>query len=118
MQDTTTIDTSDLDAAPRLVREALNTRRRLYLVTTYGDGTKFHRTGRIGKTGGTKPVYLVMARSNSLGSWDTLTETDWEPQIGHTEARTQVMGVQHSDGKYYTPFTGKHIKPGKNRFED
>lgn len=115
---TTTIDTSVLDSAPRLVRESLNTRRRLYLVTTYSDGTTHHRTGRIGRTTGTIPCYLVMHRTNQIGSWDTLTEDDWEPQIGHTEARTQVMGVQHSDGKYYRPFSNTPIKPGKNRFED
>ena len=66
---------TDADLAQQFV-PFLNSGERVKVTTTYGDGEEFTRTGTIGVTGGWRPVFLLMHRSNSVGSWDTLKATD------------------------------------------
>lgn len=122
----TDIDTSDLDAAPAAVQHAYNHRpqgARVYLVTTYADGSTWHRTGYIGKTTGTRPGFLVISRISDYGSSDLLTASTWE--------NTVVAGISQSYGSpYYIPglrtadklkgvrYSGLRVLPGHNRYEE
>lgn len=106
-------DNSVIDAAPQGIKDAYLSGKRVYLVTRYSEKSAHHRTGTIGKTTGWKPAYLVMHRANQLGSWDMLSSFDYENGAG----RTEVLGVQGSDGRYRNPRTGELVKPGRNRFE-
>ena len=104
------LDTTDLDPAPAAVHLAYENRRkglttRVYLVTTYDDGTQWHRTGTVGKTTGWKPGYLLMSSSRAIGSSDLLTASTWE--------NTVVAGIQHGGGGgYYTPGNRRAEVPG------
>lgn len=99
------IDTADLDAAPAAVRYAAADQScRVYLVTTYDDGSQWHRTGRIGKTTGTRPGFLLMGRSSDTGSSDLLTASTW--------GDTVVAGIQHNGNGYYTPGNTRQAVPG------
>jgi hypothetical protein len=114
------IDTTTLDAAPAIIGQAHKSGARLYLVTTYIDGSEWHRTGRIGKTAGHKPAYLVMSRSDSMGSSDLLSEWDWEQRDEQSNsARTEVRGIKHRGGsKYFKPSSTIEVKPGRVRFTE
>lgn len=109
---TTTRDMTDCDAAPEAVkiayRDAPHTR--LYLVTTYSDGTTWHRTGYIGRTTGTRPAYLLVPRSSDDGSSDLLSASIW--------GNTVVAGVQRMPGGGYVDQDHKPVKPGRNRYEE
>lgn len=61
-------DPSDLD--PRFI-DAFNTGRRIAL-NTWGE----RKTGTVGVTTGWKPVFLLMARRNCIGSSWTLSPRD------------------------------------------
>lgn len=106
-----TLDTTDLDAAPAAVRAAYAMRKsngsgtmRIYLVTTYTDGSQWHRTGDVGKTTGDRPAFLLMGRFSDIGSSDLLTASTW--------TNTVVAGVQHNGGGYYTPGNRPASIPG------
>lgn len=105
------LDTTELDAAPAAILRAYEERKagrtvRVYLVTTYDDGTQHHRTGTIGKTvGGWKPCYLLMSSSRAIGSSDLLSRRTWE--------NTVVAGIQNGDGQgYYVPGNTRGDVPG------
>jgi hypothetical protein len=49
---------------------------RLEISTPYADGTNFVRRGRIGISTGHKPVFLLLPRRDSRGSWDVLNDRD------------------------------------------
>lgn len=99
-------DASTLDALPAF-KAAAEHGRRVYVVTTYPNGSEHHRTGRIGRTTGTRPAYLVMHRADQLGSWDLIDERDTE--------RTRIVATQRPDGTYTTP-DHRRVHPGRNRF--
>lgn len=107
-------DTSDLDAAPAIVREAAENRHawRLYLVTTYPSGSQWHRTGYIGRTTGTRPAFLLMNDSRAIGSSDLLDARTWE--------NTAVVGVQRgARWGYFSPVgTRARVMPGRNRYTE
>jgi hypothetical protein len=67
------------------------TMRRLRVRTTYPSGETFERTGWVGKTTGWRPVFLLMRRSDSISSWDTLGEAD------------EIVAVQDPYTKQYRP---------------
>ena len=69
---------------------------RIRVRTTYTNGETWERTGTVGKTTGWLPVYLLMHRSNSMGSWDTLHGGDF---VGGT--RDEVIAVKR--GRNYIP---------------
>ena len=105
------MDTTVLEAAPAIIREASehHSTWRVYLVTTYSDGSTWHRTGYIGKTTGTRPAFLLMHDSRAIGSSDLLTESTW--------GNTEVAGVQRGpDWGYY--LNGRKVSPGRNRYEN
>ena len=102
---------NDIDNAPALIQEANSHRYdwRVYLVTTYRDGSEWHRTGYIGKTTGINPAYLLMRDSRAIGSRDLLTAKTWE--------NTRVAGIQRgANWGYYSG--GKRVYPGRNRYEN
>jgi hypothetical protein len=49
---------------------------RLKVRRTYSSGEEFVRTGTVGITSGWRPCFLLMHRSNAMGSWDTLSVDD------------------------------------------
>lgn len=49
---------------------------RIRVRTTYPSGDVFERTGTVGITTGQHPAFLLMHRSNSIGSWDVVDERD------------------------------------------
>jgi hypothetical protein len=53
-----------------------NTRDRVRVRRTYPDGTVWERTGWVSATTGWRPMFLLMARSNSTGSSDLLDGRD------------------------------------------
>lgn len=65
--------------------------QRVEVTTTYGEGPDFVRTGTVSISTGRKPILLLIHRSNSYGSWDTLS------------ARDRITGVQYSKGGKYYP---------------
>lgn len=100
------MDTTDLDSAPQTVKFAHGKpNTRVYLVTTYEDGSQWHRTGRIGMTTGTKPAYLLMSSTSAIGSSGLLTAETWK--------NTVVAGIQNGPGwGYYTPGNQRQNIPG------
>ena len=100
------MDTTDLDNAPRSILYAYGKPYvRVYLVTTYEDGSQWHRTGRIGRTTGTKPAYLLMSSTSAIGSSDLLTSETWK--------NTVVAGIQNAPSAgYYTPGNQRQNVPG------
>lgn len=104
------LDTSTLDAAPAIIRDAYARGWRVYLVTTWTGGEQHHRTGRVGKTMGWRPAFLLLSSSRASSSSDLLDATTWE--------RTVVAGVQYAPGRpYREPGTHRVVKPGRNRWE-
>lgn len=101
-------DLRHLEAAPPEMGMANRSRDiRVYLVTTYEDGSTWHRTGYVGTTTGTEPGYLLLTRSNSGGSSDLLLETSW--------SNTVVAGLQNARGGPYL-LKGRPVTPGRNRY--
>ena len=105
-----TLDTSDLDAAPALIQEASVNRHdwRVYLVTTYEDGSQWHRTGYVGKTTGHCPAFLLLHDSRAIGSSDLLDAKTWQDTV--------VAGVQRGASWGYYDSRGKRVMPGRNRY--
>lgn len=63
-------------------------RRRIKVTRTYtGPPDEVHtRTGTVGVSSGFRPIFLLMHRSNAIGSWDTLTDDD--VIVGEKNGRT------------------------------
>lgn len=66
-------DTSDLDAAHRSIRDAYESGARVRVYNARG----FTRTGRVSTTTGWRPSFLLMHRSNAVGSSDLLGSDDY-----------------------------------------
>lgn len=66
-------DASDL--ASQFV-EYFDSGDRIEVTTSYPSGEQWIRRGRVGITSGWKPVFLLMARRNCLGSSDVLGTSD------------------------------------------
>lgn len=97
-----------LEAAPFEIKTAATEwLTRVYLVTTYDDGTQWHRTGRVGRTMGITPGYLLLSRANSMGSSDVLLDDTW--------GNTVVAGIKHPGSRGYH-LKGVPVFPGRNRF--
>lgn len=69
-------DTSDLDAVHPSIRRAYETDQRVEVTRTYDDGTSWVRRGRVSTTTGWRPAFILMARVNSVSSWDVLDLRD------------------------------------------
>lgn len=67
-------DTADLDAASQF--KPYYHGERIRVTRDYGDGETHTRTGTVGMTTGWRPAFLLMARSNSMGSSDVLGPED------------------------------------------
>lgn len=91
------IDTSELHPA---FSTYVGTQHRVKVETVYRDdeGTvrDVHvRCGRIGKTTGTRPAYLVMHNSRAIGSSDVILPDT-------PNRRTRVIAVKQRDDRRYT----------------
>jgi hypothetical protein len=78
---------ADLDAAAQFV-PYFGTRQRIKVSRGYGDGEPHVRTGHVSRTTGWRPSFLLMHRSNSIGSSDLLCPED------------QIIAVQNKHGRY------------------
>ena len=70
---------------------------RVRVETTYKGGQVWTRTGKVGCSGGWSPVLLLIHRSNSSGSSDTMDADD------------VVTGVQRKNDNYYLPTFARHV---------
>lgn len=68
------MDYSSLDAAGQF--KPYFRGPRIKVTTTYPDGETFTRFGTVGVTTGWRPVFLLMKRSDSVGSSDVLGPDD------------------------------------------
>lgn len=66
---------------------------RIRVRTTYPSGDVFERTGTVGITTGHHPAFLLIHRSNDIGSWDVIDERD------------EIIAVRW-DGRTYEPVFG------------
>ena len=82
-------DTSALDECDPAISTYFHGPR-VRVVSTYANGETETRTGTISRTTGWRPVFLLMHRSNAIGSSDVLSPRD------------KVTAVQR-DGREYTP---------------
>ena len=57
-------------------RQYYGTGQRIQITTEYDNGTRWVRTGRVSATTGWRPAFLLMARSNQIGSSDVLGPRD------------------------------------------
>lgn len=80
-------DTTALDAAPQFAAY-FGTGQRIRVTRTYESGETDTRTGRVSRTTGWRPAFLLMSRSNALGSSDVLGPDD------------VITAVQDSRGRY------------------
>ncbi len=66
---------SEASLAPQFVRY-FNSGQRIEVVQRFADGTEYRRRGTVGVTTGWIPAFLLMHRSNQVGSSDVLTTRD------------------------------------------
>lgn len=71
--------------APRFI-PYFTSGQRIRVVTTYGSGETYTRTGIVGATTGWVPAFLLMHRSSDHGSSDVLSDRDvvTHVQVGRT----------------------------------
>jgi hypothetical protein len=77
---------SALDAAAQFV-PYFGTGQRIRVTRDYGNES-WTRTGRVSRTTGWRPAFLLMYRSNATGSSDVLSPED------------QIVAVQNARGQY------------------
>jgi hypothetical protein len=68
-------DVSGIAAAAHLL-PYYGTGTRVRVVTDYGNGETYERTGTVSRTTGWRPALLLIHRSNAHGSSDLLSERD------------------------------------------
>ena len=81
-----------------LIIRCLGTPQRIKVRRMYPGGEAWERTGRVGRSTGPRPLYLLMRRSDSTGSSDVLDGND--------------VVVGWWDGRKYLPVT----KENRNSF--
>jgi hypothetical protein len=82
---------ASLDAAKQFARYYHGPR--IKVQRDYGDGETWTRTGTVSSTTGWMPSFMLMYRSNSMGSSDLLGPED------------KIIAVQHTPGGKYTEVT-------------
>jgi hypothetical protein len=80
-------DSSALDAAAQFV-PWFGTGQRIRVTRNYSGGEPETRTGRVSRTTGWRPSFLLMHRSNTIGSSDVLGPED------------RIIAVQDAHGRY------------------
>ena len=72
----TQFDSGALQAVDHAVLVAYDRKLRVKVTTTYDGGETYTRTGTVGSTTGWRPAWLLMHRSNAIGSSDVLGPDD------------------------------------------
>lgn len=88
-------DKFDASALPAKFVPYFNSDQRIKVRSSYG----WEHTGRVGITTGWRPAFLLMARSNQIGSSDVLDASD------------EIIAVQY--GRTYVPVA--NLTPAKER---
>lgn len=83
-------DPSVLDNADPSIRDAYNSGARVRVAGISDTNETYSRTGTIGCTTGWRPAFLVMHRSNSLGSWDVIQPNDYVVAVQRGRAYVAV----------------------------
>lgn len=90
-------DPASLEGVCSCIQEAYASGLRVRVTTTWTNGEEFTRTGVVSTTTGWRPVFLLMHRRGSLGSWDTIE--------GFARSGSHVVAVwrgrRYEDGTVY-----------------